>query len=289
MNDAPAASVHSLRDPDGRLVTRGDRLFRLVEPGAAAARLDLCARAELRVAMERGDLARTWRVPDAEVPADISALAASGAQVLEHERLPFVSYPCEWSPLMLCDAGLHTLDMQLLALGNGLILKDAAPTNIVFRGSRPVFVDFLSFDERQPGEFLWRARHQFDACFLLPLLLNLEAGIPIAWTLRDYLHGVAHEQAQRILGTKSWLKPGLIGAVAIPALLSRRVSAVGATHASRGKMDNDARARFALEHQAGIPAMTRAARAEAERYTGPMVCREWAELYTTNSYITSAA
>ena len=102
---------------------------------------------------------------------------------------------------------LRTLEMQQLALAEGLILKDAAPTNIVFRGSRPVFVDFLSFVEREPGEYLWRARHQFDACFLLPLLLNMEAGIPVAWTLRDFIHGVAHEQAQRILGIKSWLKP----------------------------------------------------------------------------------
>jgi L-malate glycosyltransferase len=37
----------------------------------------------------------------------------------------------------------------------------------------------------------------------------------------------------------------------------------------------------ALEQSAGVTAMTRSARAEAEKYTGPMVCREWAELYET--------
>jgi hypothetical protein len=131
-----------------------------------------------------GSLAKTWRAQD--VPAEIAALST---HVFEHERLPFVSYPSEWSPLMLCDAALLTLEMQKLALGAGLILKDAAPTNIVFRGSRPVFVDFLSFVERERGEYLWRARHQFDACFLLPLLLSIEAGVPIAWMLRDFLHG----------------------------------------------------------------------------------------------------
>ena len=249
MNDAPAAIVHSLRDPDGKLVTLGGRLFRVVSGSAAAARLALTERPALRAAMERGALARTWQAAD--VPAELAALRPdANATVLEHELLPFVSYPCEWSPLMLCDAALRTLEMQQLALAEGLILKDAAPTNIVFRGSRPVFVDFLSFIEREPGEYLWRARHQFDACFLLPLLLNIEAGIPVAWTLRDFIHGVAHEQAQRILGIKSWLKPGLIGAIALPAMLSRGVSSMGATHATRRKLDNDARARFALEHQA---------------------------------------
>lgn len=245
VNNAGAVTRHSLRDPDGFLATAAGRLFRAVDPAATAVRLDLVNHPAIRGAMEKGSLAKTWRAQD--VPAEIAALST---HVFEHERLPFVSYPSEWSPLMLCDAALLTLEMQKLALGAGLILKDAAPTNIVFRGSRPVFVDFLSFVERERGEYLWRARHQFDACFLLPLLLSIEAGVPIAWMLRDFLHGVSHEQAQRMLGVKSWLKPGLIGAVALPAALSRRVSAVGSTHAARRKMDSDERARFTLEHQA---------------------------------------
>ena len=151
---------------------------------------------------------------------------------------------------MLCDAALHTLEMQQLALAEGLILKDAAPTNIVFRGSRPVFVDFLSFVGRETGEYLWRARHQFDACFLLPLLFSLEASIPIAWTLRDFLHGVSHEQAQRILGVQDLAQALLLGnGRASPRHVSRKVSAIGATHAARRRMDDDARARFTLEHQ----------------------------------------
>lgn len=45
----------------------------------------------------------------------------------------------------------------------------------------------------------------------------------------------------------------------------------------------------ALENAAGVTTMTRSARLEAERYTGPMVCREWIELYNTHVYVTSAA
>ena len=244
------ATIHSLRDPDGRLVTAGGRLFRVVSAHASQATLAQLERPAFRAAMERGAIVKTWRVADADLPAEVAS-ARSGADslVLEHERLPFVSHPCEWSPLMLCDAALHTLEMQKLALAEGLILKDAAPTNIVFRGSRPVFVDYLSFVAREPGEFLWRARHQFDACFLLPLLLSVEASIPISWTLRDFLHGVSHEQAQRILGLKSWFKPMLLSSVALPAAVSRKVSGIGVTHAARRRMDNDARALFSLEHQ----------------------------------------
>lgn len=45
----------------------------------------------------------------------------------------------------------------------------------------------------------------------------------------------------------------------------------------------------ALEQTAGVTQMTRAARLEAERYTGPMVCREWTELYTRHAQVTSSA
>ncbi len=45
----------------------------------------------------------------------------------------------------------------------------------------------------------------------------------------------------------------------------------------------------ALEQPSGVTPMTRSARLEAERYTGPMVCREWAELYGTCLPLNQAA
>jgi glycosyltransferase involved in cell wall biosynthesis len=45
----------------------------------------------------------------------------------------------------------------------------------------------------------------------------------------------------------------------------------------------------ALEQASGAIAMTRGARLEAERFSGPTVCREWAELYNSHVFIPSAA
>lgn len=64
--------------------------------------------------------------------------------VLEHERIPFISYPHEWSASMLKDAALFHIDLYI-ALGEyGLTIKDWHPYNILFKGATPVFVDFLS-------------------------------------------------------------------------------------------------------------------------------------------------
>ena len=64
--------------------------------------------------------------------------------VLEHERIPFVSYPHEWSASMFKEAALmHVALFERLA-EHGLTLKDWHPLNILYFGTRPLFVDFTS-------------------------------------------------------------------------------------------------------------------------------------------------
>lgn len=242
--DSPPG-VMSLRDPDGVLVAAEERLFRVLHPDAAPSFRKTLSNEKIAAAMARGEIAGTRLSRADETPAAVRAIAPD-ADIYEHRRIDFVSYPGEWSPLMLCDAAAHTLRMLALALDAGLILKDASPTNIVFDGARPVFVDLPSFVPRSTGTFLWHARHQFDACFVLPLLLHLEIGVPIAWSLRNPVQGVAHAMAARLLGPRAWLKPSLVAAVAVPAALSKRQGG----ESSRPRQDlNDERARFALRRQ----------------------------------------
>jgi SAM-dependent methyltransferase len=78
--------------------------------------------------------------------------------ILEHERLPFVSYAHEWTSEMLQEAALFQLDLNLRLSRHGLWLKDCGvPANVLFRNSHPVFVDFLSLvssEEVETQEFL---------------------------------------------------------------------------------------------------------------------------------------
>jgi len=63
------------------------------------------------------------------------------AGCLRHERIPFVSYPYEWSFLMLKEAALLHLDLLAQGIEEGLTLKDATPYNVQWKGAAPVFID----------------------------------------------------------------------------------------------------------------------------------------------------
>ena len=49
--------------------------------------------------------------------------------MLRHERLPFISYPYEWTFGMLRDAALLHLDLLDDGMDQGLTMKDASPYN----------------------------------------------------------------------------------------------------------------------------------------------------------------
>ena len=65
--------------------------------------------------------------------------------ILVHEKVPHITYAHEWPTEMIKDAALFQLDLNLKLNGLGVTLKDCGVTgNVLFNGTRPVFVDFLS-------------------------------------------------------------------------------------------------------------------------------------------------
>ena len=95
---------------------------------------------------------------------------SAGQVILKAKKIPFVSYPYEWTFTQWKEAALLTLKVQYQALKLGMILKDATPFNIVFDGCKPVFVDISSFEIYREGE-PWKAFKQFSENFYIPLLL----------------------------------------------------------------------------------------------------------------------
>jgi hypothetical protein len=98
------------------------------------------------------------------------------ALVLEHERIAPVTYPFEWSPEMLRRAALCVLEVNSIANKYGYELKDAHPYNIVFKGSKAIFVDLGSITKRH-SDYGWLAYLQFLAYFYYPLRVRARGRI----------------------------------------------------------------------------------------------------------------
>src|SRR5436190_1458246 len=139
-------------------VARGmANLFGYIDPGSGSLFLQLVGEGRL-VATE--ELVERAAFPD--------AIHGGVAGVLEHDVIPFVSYPYEWSFEMLRDAALLQLGILRRALESGMVLKDSTPYNVQFRGAAPVFIDVGSFEPLREGE-PWSGYRPFCMLFLYPL------------------------------------------------------------------------------------------------------------------------
>jgi SAM-dependent methyltransferase len=208
----------SFRDPAGYLLRHDSRLFRIVTDARAAEEL----RAALALPFLRDTIARGSLVSSSEtqsLPAPMPDVERA-ALMLEHEVVPFVSYPYEWPPEMLFEAGRLTLELALGVLEAGFGLKDATPYNVLFRGARPVFVDVLSLERRDPTDCLWLPYAQFQRLFVLPLLAHRAAGLGLASLLLTRRDGVEPQEVYRLLGPVERLRPPFLGNVSLPTWLS---------------------------------------------------------------------
>ena len=124
----------SFRDPDGSVFSLAGRIFRSVTPSGAAT---------LRAALETPGVARMFsegRIV-ATSPVDAEALgsaasecrAAGQTEFFEHERIPFPSYPYEWPPEMLWEAGCLTLALALAVIPPQFELLNWAPRSPLWR------------------------------------------------------------------------------------------------------------------------------------------------------------
>jgi SAM-dependent methyltransferase len=206
----------TFRDPKGRLYRDGDRILREVYAQDAPSSL----------AWLKSPLAQRWAEQRRMVPTRILASEPGQSALLEHERIFFPSYPWEWTPGQWIDAATLTLDLCEEALDDGLILKDATPLNILFSGPRPIFVDVLSFEPRDPHSPIWLAYAQFVRTFLLPLCAYRYLGWPLAATLQRRDGYEPADLAPFLPLLRRWLSP-VRSLVTLPLLLEKSAKASG--------------------------------------------------------------
>jgi SAM-dependent methyltransferase len=205
----------TFRDPAGELRLTAGCALRRIRPSASEETRAFLA-SSLRSALEQsGDLISS-RI--AELGSHPSI--ASGEFWLEHPRVDPISYPWEWTIAQWRAAAELTLRVAGQAIDAGWTLKDATPLNILFAGPRPVLVDVLSFECRDPHSTVWLAYGQFVRTFLLPLIAARHLNWPLRATLfeRD---GYEPRQIYEALPRWRRLSPYLLDVVTLATAFER--------------------------------------------------------------------
>jgi len=142
-----------------------------------------------------------WLIPHEEIIENLTG-SSGWYKTLKPQRIPFISYACEWCFDMLKDAALLTLQLAKECTRFGVILKDATPFNVQWSNGKPVFIDTLSF-ERYEATKPWIAYRQFCENFLSPLLLMHYSNQPLQPLLMAYPDGIPLSITRALLPWRS--------------------------------------------------------------------------------------
>lgn len=210
----------SWRDPSGHVYEQDGRIFRTVSEYGRASYEAARDQNVLAHAIKRGFLLNCTELPQEAWPEGV----ANVAYVLEHPRIPYISFPYEWSFEQLQAAASLHLDFQLELLERNFKLTDASAYNIQFIGSKPVFIDVLSLAPYREGEY-WLGHQQFCEQFLNPLLLRSTLGVTHNTWYRGSLEGISSTSLSNILPLHKCMSWKMFSHVTLPARLERQASA----------------------------------------------------------------
>jgi hypothetical protein len=210
----------SFRDREGRIYRLDQRIIRGVSEAALEAFRQLESTSFYRKFLASGALVASEELEPGSVPLP-SDVRQQWAGFIEHQRIPLISYPYEWTFGMLKDAALLQLELLEAAINEGMILKDATPYNIQFADGRPVFIDIPSF-EPLPAGAAWAGYRQFCEMFLFPLMLQSYKGIHFQPMMRARIDGVDVQTATRLFGVRDRFRGGVLSHVWLQSKLDRR-------------------------------------------------------------------
>ena len=203
----------SFRDPSGRVYQVGERIFRTINPSFADDYEFVHSTGLLDMLAEEGRV-----IPAVSVDHSLLGPAGCSAKyVLECPKLPFVSFPYEWSFPALKAAALLHLDIHLAALERGVTLSDSSAYNVQFYGTRPVFIDHLSFIRYREGA-VWAGHRQYCEQFLVPLLLRAFFGITHNAWYRGSQEGISASDLKRLLCWRHYLSWNVLTHITLPSI-----------------------------------------------------------------------
>ena len=205
----------SFRDPSGFVFERDGLIYRQVNESYSQ---------DYDLLMDSGlydDLAGfSLLVSHEEVSKKAFKSSGRAYKIIKPGKIPFISYPYEWSFSQLKDAALLTLKIQEKALEYGMSLKDASAYNIQFLGGKPILIDTLSFEKYVEGR-PWVAYKQFCQHFLAPLSLMKYKDVRLSQLLRIHLDGIPLDLASRLLPFRTYFNLQLLLHVHLHSLSQR--------------------------------------------------------------------
>lgn len=214
------AESGSFRDRDGRVYYADNRVIRGISASAVDNFTKLEASGFYRKFLERGRLVNSTLLDHDSVPLPDS-VKQEWAGFIEHNRIPVISYPYEWTFSMLQDAALLQLDLVESAVSEGMTLKDSTPYNFQFLRGQPVFIDIPSFETLQAGA-PWTGYRQFCEMFLFPLMLQAYKGVNFQPMMRSRIDGIDVQTMSRLFSRGDRFKAGVLAHVWLQAKLDRR-------------------------------------------------------------------
>lgn len=216
-------TVHSFRDPAGVVVQHQGQIFRFLTRDGYRILESFLATVTAGEYLRSGHLASTKMLSPDQVRELLQDPALRGiaeqnetTAICEHQRIWFPSFPHEWPAEMLHAAADLTLSLAGQCFADGFGIKDATPSNILFNGPTPVFVDLLSFEKRNPNDPIWLAQAQFQRMFLLPLAANRHLRLDPSELLLSRRDGIEPEEFYQWLGPLKRLNPSLMPIVTLP-------------------------------------------------------------------------
>jgi hypothetical protein len=254
----------SFRDPSGFLFSKNGILYRQINLAYSKDYARLMD-SELYEKLVKANLL----IPHVET--DLSA--ETTFKVIQPERVPFISYPYEWSFSQLKDAALATLSIQKRAMKLDMSLKDASAYNIQFIRGKAMLIDTLSFEIYKEGE-PWVAYKQFCQHFLAPLALMSCRDVRLSQLLRVYIDGVPLDLASGLLPAKTRFNFGLLTHIHIHASAQKRYSDKAVDlQASKGRMSRQA-----------LTGLIESLQSTIKKLTWQPAGTEWGDYYEKTNY-----
>lgn len=264
-----AAHAGSFRDPAGYIFSEGGELYRQINK-VGKADYDLATESGLYAELISAGLL----IPHEEV--DMKRKDPQAYKVIKPTRVPFISYPYEWSFSQLKDAGLLTLEVQKRALTHGMILKDASAFNVQFIGKKPILIDTLSFMKYEPGD-AWEGYRQFCEHFLAPLAVARYTTYDALRLLRVNLEGVPLDLACSLLPGKAKRRPSLFSHLYLHNASQKKYQNI-ASEKPDAPVQKRKVSKFALEGLIG------SLESAIKRLKAPVQSTEWGDYYTFTNY-----